>query len=136
MLSVPERGGPFAAATLNVTVPVPLPPAPEEIVIHGVLLAAVQPQPLPALTLTVRLAPAGSTVSARGDTSKLQPGDCVTVTICPAIVSVPVRVGPVVGAAVTPTLPLPVPPGDASVSHSALLDAVHGQPAPVVTLTV
>jgi hypothetical protein len=59
----------------------------------------------------------------------------VTVNICPAIVSVPVRDGPVVGATFTPTLPVPVPAGDVRVSQSSLLDAVHGHPVLVVTVT-
>jgi hypothetical protein len=56
----------------------------------------------------------------------------VTENICPAIVSEPVRDGPVVGATFTPTLPEPLPADDVSVSHSVLLEAVHGQPVLVV----
>jgi hypothetical protein len=70
-----------------------------------------------------------------GDTSTLQPGDCVTVKTWPAIVSVPVRAGPVVAATVKPTVPLPDPAAVASEIQVTSLDAVHGQPAAAVTIT-
>jgi len=77
---VPDRAGPLSAATLTVTVPDPLPFAFEAIVTHGWLLDAVQLQPLPVLTLTLRVPPAGSTDRLSGETSNEQPGDCVTVS--------------------------------------------------------
>jgi hypothetical protein len=40
--------------TLNVTVPLPLPDAPDVTVIHESLLTAVQVQPAPAVTVMVR----------------------------------------------------------------------------------
>ena len=53
MLSVPDLEAPVVlAATLNATAPVPLPVAPEEIVIQVALLAAVQKQPDAVSTLT------------------------------------------------------------------------------------
>jgi hypothetical protein len=45
--------GPGFAATLNVTVPLPLPGVPAVTVIHGALLVAVQLHPAPAVTFTV-----------------------------------------------------------------------------------
>ena len=135
IVSVPVREGPVAAATLNVTVPEPLPPPPEVIASHGWLLVAVQPQPSPALTLTLRVPPPDSTVSESGETARLHPGDCVTVNGCPAIVAVPVRVGPLVDATATDTLPLPLPDNVLSVSQGTVLDAVQGQPALVVPVT-
>jgi hypothetical protein len=71
-----------------------------------------------------------------GATSKLQPGDCVTVKTCPAMVSVPVRVGPFVGATENPTAPGPLPDASVTEIQGALLDAVHGHPGPAVTATV
>jgi hypothetical protein len=41
MLSVPVRCAPVFAATLNATVPLPVPLAPEVMVIHEALLVAV-----------------------------------------------------------------------------------------------
>ena len=60
---------------------------------------------------------------------------CVTVNVWPAMVSVPVRAGPVFAATVKFTVPLPVPDVTPSVSHAALLTAVHVHPAVVVTAT-
>ena len=54
---VPVRAGPVVAAAANVTVPAPLPLAPDVMVIHGALLDAVQAHPAAALTLTVPVPP-------------------------------------------------------------------------------
>ena len=49
----------------------------------------------------------------------------------------PVRAAPVFAATLKPTTPLPVPAApDVTVSHTALLTAVHAHAAAVVTLTV
>jgi len=71
----------------------PLPLAPAVIVIHASLLAAVQLQPVPAVTVTVpvvatedvRFDEAGAIVNVHGAPA------CVTVNVCPPIVIVPVR---------------------------------------------
>jgi hypothetical protein len=131
----PDRPGPVSPAIESVTVPEPLPLAPDVIVIHGCALDAVHAQPEAAVTFTVRVPPAGSMVCVKGATSNEQPGDCVTVTNVPAMVSVPVRDGPEVGATVNVTVAGPVPAAAPTVIHSALLAAVHGQPAPLVTVT-
>ena len=49
---VPMRCGPVLAATVNSTVPLPLPLAPLEMVIQAALLIAVQAQPVTVVTLT------------------------------------------------------------------------------------
>src|SRR4029079_405866 len=55
-VSVPVREVVFGlAATLYVTVPLPVPLAPVPMVIHASLLAAVQLQPAPAVTATFPL---------------------------------------------------------------------------------
>ena len=80
------------AATVYVTVPFPLPLLPPVTVIQLSLLVAVQLQPLPAVTLTLAPPPAAATVWLVGDTAKLHAALlCVTVTVCPATVSVPLR---------------------------------------------
>ena len=135
-VSVAVRAGPAVAATAKVTVPPPLPLVPDVTVIHGALLVAVQVHPLAVLTPTVRVPPPASTLCVSGDTSKAQPGDCVTVNTWPAIVAVPVRGGPVVAATVKLTAPLPVPELVASEIQLTSLAAVHGHPDAVVTLTV
>ena len=124
-LIVPDREGPLAAAMLIVTVPDPFPLAPAVMVIHGWLLDALQGQPLPAFTLIDRVPPVESTLMLSGDTSNEQPGDCVTVTSCPAIVAVPVRDGPVLDVIDRVTLAVPVPVAGATEIQLALLAAVH-----------
>lgn len=96
------------------------------------MLAAVQPHPLPAVTVTLPLPPDGGTDCESGEMANVQPWPCVIVTICPATVTVPVRVGPLVGSTVMTTDPLPVPLAAESVIQLALLLAVHGQPAAAV----
>jgi hypothetical protein len=58
IVSVPERAGPVFAAAAKVTDPLPEPLPPDVIVSQGALLAAVQPHPLGAATLTLLLPPA------------------------------------------------------------------------------
>jgi len=55
------------------------------------LLVAVQPQPAVVVTVAVLVAPAPGGVAVVGETLKVQLPCCVTVTVCPATVSVPVR---------------------------------------------
>src|SRR6185295_10360421 len=52
MVSVPVRLDPVFVAMLNVTVPFPVPVAPDVIVSQAALLVAVHAQPLPAVTAT------------------------------------------------------------------------------------
>jgi hypothetical protein len=60
----------------------------------------------------------------------------VTVKICPAIVIVPFRPGPVVAAAVNCTSPFPLPLApEVIVSHGTWLAAVQLHPGPAVTAT-
>jgi hypothetical protein len=78
---------------VQVTVPLPLPVGLEVTPIHETLLMAVQLQPAGAVTVTLRAPPAAAMESEVGETVKLHdaPGACVTVTVWPAMVSVPVR---------------------------------------------
>jgi hypothetical protein len=135
IVSVPERDGPSVAAIVNVTLPDPFPLAPDVSVIHGTLLTALQAHPAAAATFTDRAPPEGSAANVSGATSKLHPGDCVTVKSWPATVNVPVRDGPLVGATVNGTVPFPVPAVVPIEVHGTSLDAVHGHPGPVVTAT-
>jgi hypothetical protein len=137
MVNVPDRAGPFVAATLKLTLPLPLPVAPEAMVIQEALLAAVHAQLAPAVTETVPSPPEAGTDRVSGDIANVQPCPCTTVTFWPAMVIVPDRDGPVVDAAVNVTVPDPLPLApDATVIHDALLVALHAQPAPAVTETV
>ena len=60
-------------------------------VIHDALLTAVQMHPVVAVTAVVNDPPTSVAVCAFGAIVKLQVPLCVTVSVCPAIVSVPVR---------------------------------------------
>jgi len=81
------------------------------------------------------------TSTSLGRTLKLQAlcvvPDCVTVKVCPAIVSVPVRLAPLFGAAEKLTDPFPVPTApELIVSQLAWLEAVHAHPEAALTPTV
>ena len=54
---------------------------------------------------------------------------CVTVKVCPAMATDPVRTAPVLAATVTATLPLPVPAVRSIVIQAAPDAAVHAQVA-------
>ena len=61
----------------------------------------------------------------------------MTVTICPAMVMLPLRADPGLALTVNPTDPLPEPaPPPVSTIQPSLVAALHEQPASVVTLTV
>jgi hypothetical protein len=66
----------------------------------------------------------------------VQPEPWLTVSVRPAMVSVPLRAGPVVGATPNWTVPFPVPlPPLEIVIHGALLVAVHPHSGTVATAT-
>ena len=61
----------------------------------------------------------------------------LTVNVWPAMVIVPVRAAPVLAATVKATVPLPLPLAPlVTVSHDAVLAAVHAQPVGLVTDTL
>jgi hypothetical protein len=120
--------------------PFPLPLAPPVTVIHAALLAAVHAHPVGVVTAVdpvVALAPADW---LDGEIEYVQAAAaCVTVNVCPAIVSVPVRCDAAgFGAILNETVPLPEPlVAPTSVNHDALLVAVHAQPVtPVMFVDV
>ena len=123
---------------LRFTVPLPVPLLPEVIVSHvGALLVAFQVQPGPALTPKLLVPAVFGTLTLVDDREYVQPSACVTVKICPAMVTVPVRAVPELAAMLSVTVPLPVPLLPlVMVIHGALLVAVQPQAAPVVTLTL
>jgi hypothetical protein len=91
-LSVAVRDdAPVLAATLYLTVPFPLPLAPDVIVIHDAPLEADQLQPLPAVTVTLAVPPAEVNDCDVGEIVMVQGADWVIVTVRPATVRVPVR---------------------------------------------
>jgi hypothetical protein len=142
IVSVPLRDetDPFAVA-LNETDPLPEPDAPAVTVSHPVLLlTAVHAQPVGAVTATVPVLLPEPMLCDVGEIVSVQVMPAwVTVNVCPATVSVPVRdeVDPL-AAKLKPTDPLPDPEApDVTVSQPVLLlIAVHEHPAAAVTETV
>jgi hypothetical protein len=136
IVSVPVRCAPVLAAIVKATLPFPPPDAPDVIVSQDALLDAVQVQPLAALTaIVVPVPPLAAAVCDVGVIVYEHACDWVTLKVCPAIVSVPVRCAPVLADALKATVPPPVPvPPLVTVSHEALLTAVHVHAAVVVTV--
>jgi len=107
-------------------------------VIQDALLVAVQAHADVVVTATVTLPPPTATFGDVGDTVNAHAAAaCVTVTVVPAIVSVPVWLDvDVFAAAEYVTVPLPDPLAPVvTLSHDALLAAVQLQPLVVVTVT-
>jgi hypothetical protein len=99
---VPVRDAPAVlAATLSDTVPLPVPLAPDDTVIHDALLVAVREQPVIPVTETLTVPPAAATVVLVADSVNAVHAAAawVTVNVLPATVSVPVRDEPAVLAA-------------------------------------
>jgi hypothetical protein len=143
IVNVPTRSTePELRDAAKVTVPFPVPFEPPLFVSHETLLAAVQLQFDPVVTVVVKVSPVAARVRDAGETLYVHeagaPPSWVTVTVRPATVRVPVR-SPGAVLAVTPnvTVPLPVPlEPPLIVSQDALLVAVHPHPPPVVTVVV
>jgi hypothetical protein len=137
---VPARPPPLFAATLNVTVPLPLPVLPDVTVIQGTLLVAVQPQPVAPVTVIGEPVPplrpsnwnVGAMVKPHCSTACWR-----TVILWPATTRTPVRSAPAFALAANVTVPLPLPlTPPVSAIQPASLFAVHAQPLAAVMLTV
>lgn len=119
---------PVFALTLNVTVPLPVPLAPEVIVIHETSLVAVHAQLLVVFTSMVPMPALAARSCLLGEIEYEQGATaaCVAVNVRPPIVTVPVRAAPRFGAMPSSTFPSPVPLApDRIVIHASLLLAVH-----------
>jgi hypothetical protein len=139
MVAVPVRAVvEVLAATVIATVPLPLPLAPLVIVSHEALLVAVHAQPVRLVTATLAAWPAASALVDPGLIAYVQAAAAwVTVNVCPAMLSVPVREDVAVFALAEKfTVPLPLPDAPAViVSQDAPLVAVHAHPAAALTPT-
>ena len=105
-------------------------------VIHGTLLTAVHVHCVPETTDNDDpVLPICGTDTEVGVTVAGHPvADCVSVTVFPATVIVPVRVAPVVFAATEyVTEPMPEPVAPVTVIQLSLLTAVHVQLVPEMT---
>src|SRR5687767_6363668 len=97
---------------------------------------ACHSQPICVVTATVKLPPNAGTDWLCG-ASVAEHGTCVTVNVCPAMVSVPVRVELPVDDTSNLTDPLPVPLLPESMSSQPTFSvAVHAHPEPADTATV
>ena len=124
---------------LKVTVPFPLPLAPPLIVSQAALLAASTCTRWPPSRRWSTNRPPRSACGDVGETPKVQLIPlCVTVTVCPATVSVPTRCAvDVFAVALKVTVPFPLPLAPPLiVSQALLLAAVHVQPLAAVTAVV
>jgi hypothetical protein len=99
---VPLRAAPEFAATVNDTVPFPVPDAPLETVIHAAFDAALHAQLVADAVIAIDPDPPVSpTDVSLGAIEKLHgagPAACETANVCPAIVSIPVRAAPLFAA--------------------------------------
>ena len=123
--AVPVRWGPCVGATLTFTGPGPLAEVGVTL-IQSTLLAAVQGQACAVATVRVVGPPDAAALCASRSIEYVHPSDCVTLKRCPAIVTDPVRGGPVVGATETVTVafPRPLEPAVTSI-HAESDDAVQ-----------
>jgi hypothetical protein len=114
-----------------VTVPLPVPLAPDATEIQETLLAAVHAHPAEAVTDTEEpVDPAAATEIVDGAAEYEQDAEgCDTVTVCPATVRVALRAAPVLADALKATEASPDPfVADVIDNHVALLAAVQAQP--------
>lgn len=124
------------AAAFTVTVPLPEPLAPPATVTQPAPLVADQPHPVVVVTARLAGPPPAATACVEGEMVNVQfAPDWVTVNVCPAMVSVPVRgVVAVVAATAKLTVPIPEPEAlEVTDSQDALLTALHAHPDPAVT---
>jgi hypothetical protein len=134
MVRVPVRAAAGFAATLNATVPLPVPDAPLVTVNHAAFALAVHAHVFAdAVTVTVPVVPPSAASCDAGEILKVHGGGgaaaCVTVKVFPAAAIVAVReLLVVLAATVNLTLPLPVPERPAvMLIQDALVVAVQAQ---------
>jgi len=127
------------AATLNDTVPGPVPLAPAVAVSHPALLVVVQAHPAGAVTVSEPVPAAAVNDWLAAEMVKVHGAPaCVTVTVWPATVRVAVRaVCPVFAVAANVRVPVPVAlPPAVTVNQLALLEEVQAHPDGAVTVIV
>jgi len=126
------------AATLNATVPLPVPAVKLVIITQGTFATADQLHDVAdAVTVVEPEPPVSDTDCAFGAIVKVQAGggggggaDWDTVNVWPAIVRVPLRAAPVLAAALNATVPLPFPVAPlVTANHGTLAVALHAHDA-------
>ena len=141
MVTVAVRAPAAFAEAATVTVPLPVPAdAPVIVSQLGSLLFAVHVHQLFVVTAIVALPPPLPIVWLVGEMLNVQAAPAwFAVNVCPAIVAVADRAPALLGAALSVTVPLPVPDAPlVTVNHPvvSLLVAVHEHQLPAVTATV
>jgi len=123
---MPVRAAPVFGSTLRVTVPLPAPGPALVIAIHVDPVVADHAQLAPAMTSTLDAPPPDATDVPDADRaySHVAGAGCDTVTVLPAIVTVPIRSAlPVFAATVSETLPVPVPEAPLAIVIQLALEA-------------
>jgi hypothetical protein len=108
-----------------------VPDAPDVTVIQSTLLVVAQVQTPVTITRTFPLPPVAPKLCSGGSNTHSHGDAWLTVSTVDATVTVPVRGGSLLGATIKGTCAGPVPEAAPTVIQAALLDALHGQPAPV-----
>ena len=134
-----DRLAPAFAPTVNETVPLPLPLAPDVTVIQDAVGTAVHAHPFGAVTVNDPVPPAAGTVMLGGALNVyVQLGAApawLTVNVKPAMEIVSERAAPRFGSTRYPTAPSPLPLlGVVNEIHDAVFVAVHVQIVGAVTL--
>lgn len=125
---------PVVAAAAYWTSPLPLPLPPEVIDSQDALLVADHSHPAAAATPIVPVPPAAGKDAVSGEMLYEQPVPCDTVTVRPAMVTLPVLAGPVVAATTSVTKPSPTPDAGPWIEiHGTSTDADQAQPPVAVT---
>ena len=135
-VKIPVLGSPLLDATRNTTEPLPVPVAPDVIVIHDTLLFAVHGHPPSAETPTLAFPPAGGTVKSAGSiVNRHGVASCETRTRLSLMrISPSLTDGSGLGAARKSTLPLPCPAsGDSAEIQLVGVDTFHAHSASAVT---
>ena len=136
---VPVRVAPGFATTVNATVPLPLPLAPDVMEIHDAPVAAVHVQPGEVVTLNDPVPPAMGTLAPEAPSVYVQLGSTaawLTVNVWPAMTMLSARAAPRLGSTRKPTVPFPLPLApDVNVIHDAPVVAVHAHPDAALTPT-
>ena len=120
-------------ATVNATLPAPLPLAPEVMEIHDAPLVEVHAQPAGDVTAALPLPPFAGKLCDVGEIELLHAPPCTTVIHWPARRSEPVRLfAPVLGSTLNVAVPGPLPVLVVEIQREADA-AVQLQPSPVST---
>jgi hypothetical protein len=137
IVTVPVRADCPVFAAMASTITAPPEPLAADGVIQDAELDAFQSHPVPVVSVTFCVPAALVVDAAVGDTEKVHGAAAwVTVTVCPAIVTVPVRGDWTVFAGiVSVSAPLPEPPAPDSAIQDDELDADQVHPVRVVTVT-